>query len=80
MSSMRKKKDGGHSPTTQQPSPIMPRLLTIPQAAVYCSCTVWAVRQLCWSKELRSIRIGNKIQIDRADLDALIDRRLRDAR
>ena len=79
MSRMRKEKDGGHSPT-QQPSPIMPRLLTIPQAAAYCSCTVWAVRQLCWSKELRSIRIGNKIQIDRADLDALIDRRLRDAR
>ena len=80
MSRIRKEKDGGHSPATQQPSAIMPRLLTIPQAAAYCSCTVWAVRQLCWSKELRSIRIGNKIQIDRADLDALIDRRLRDAR
>ena len=79
MPRMRKRKDGGDSPGTQQPSPIMPRLLTIPQAAVYCSCTVWAVRQLCWSKELRSICIGNKIQIDRADLDALIDRRLRDS-
>ena len=61
------------------PAPIIaPRLLTIKHAAVYLSCSVWAVRQLCWSKELRSIRIGHRILIDRSDIDALIDRRLRD--
>lgn len=64
---------------TSQVAPITPRLLTIKQAATYCSCTVWAVRQLCWSGELRSIRIGNRILIDRADLDAVIDRRLHES-
>jgi excisionase family DNA binding protein len=59
------------------PTPITPRLLTVKQAAAYCSCAVWAIRQLCWSKELRSMRLGHRILIDRADLDALIDRRKR---
>jgi Helix-turn-helix domain len=67
------------APTAAPAPTITPRLLTIPQAAVCCSCTVWAVRQLCWSKELRSLRIGKRIVIDRADIDALIDRRLRDS-
>jgi hypothetical protein len=30
---------------TSAPSPITPRLVTIKQAAAYCSCAVWAIRQ-----------------------------------
>lgn len=55
-----------------------PRLPTIKQTAAYCSGAVWAVRQLAWSKELRSLRIGNRILIDRGDIDALIERRRRE--
>ena len=39
---------------TSTPSPITPRLVTIKQAAAYCSCAVWAIRQAIWSKELRA--------------------------
>ncbi len=56
--------------------PPSPRLLTIQAAAVYLSATVWAVRQLIWSKELRAIRMGRRIVIDRSDLDALVNERL----
>jgi excisionase family DNA binding protein len=59
-------------------SPITPRLVTIKQAAAYCSCSVWAIRQVIWSKELRACRIGNHFLIDRGDLDRFIDARLRE--
>jgi len=39
---------------------IMPRLVRIKQTAAYCSCSVWAIRQLIWSKELRACKIGNR--------------------
>ena len=39
-------------------SPITPRLVTIKQGAAYCSCSVWAIRQVIWSKELRACKIG----------------------
>lgn len=47
-----------------QPSatdPMMPRLVTIKQAAAYCSCPVWAVRQVIWSKELHACKIGKRL-------------------
>lgn len=59
-------------------TPIMPRLVTIKQAAAYCSCSVWAIRQVIWSKELRACKIGNRFLIDRGDLDKFIDARLRE--
>jgi len=59
--------------TTQ---PITPRLVTIKQAAAYCSCAVWAIRQAIWSKELRACKIGRRYLIDRSDLDAFIDARI----
>jgi hypothetical protein len=46
--------------TTQ--SPITPRLITIKQAAAYCSCAVWAIRQFIWSKELPAFKIGRRRQ------------------
>jgi excisionase family DNA binding protein len=62
---------------TSTPPPITPRLVTIRQATAYCSCSVWAIRQVIWSKELRACKIGNHFLIDRGDLDRFIDARLR---
>ncbi|PYX51278.1 MAG: hypothetical protein DMG76_32615 [Acidobacteria bacterium] len=57
---------------TSTPSPITPRLVTIKQAAAYCSCAVWAIRQAIWSKELRACMIGKRYLIDRGDFDRFI--------
>lgn len=63
---------------TSTQTPITPRLVTIKQAAAYCSCSVWAIRQVIWSKELRACKIGNRFLIDRGDLDKFIDARIRE--
>ncbi len=57
--------------------PITPRLLTIKQAATYCACTVWAIRQAIWSRELPACTIGRRLLIERTALDTFIDGRLR---
>jgi excisionase family DNA binding protein len=57
---------------------IKPRLITIPQAAAYCSCSIWAIRQAIWSKELAECKIGKRFLIDRSNLDRFIDARLRE--
>lgn len=59
-------------------TPMTPRLVTIKQAAAYCSCSVWAIRQVIWSNELRACKIGNRFLIDRGDLDRFVDARLRE--
>ena len=59
-------------------TPITRRLVTIKQAAAYCSCSVWASHQAIWSKELLACKIGNRFLIDRGDLDRFIDARLRE--
>lgn len=56
-----------------------PRLLSIKQAAAYLNCTVWATRSLVWGREVPSLKIGNRILFDRADLDAFIESRKREA-
>jgi excisionase family DNA binding protein len=55
---------------------IQPRLLTIKQAAAYCSAAIWAIRQAIINKELRACIIGRRFLIDRAALDAFIDRKI----
>jgi excisionase family DNA binding protein len=67
------------SESVASPAQITPRLLTIPAAAAYASVAIWAIRQAIWSRELRAARIGRRLVIDRADLDAFIDRKLREA-
>lgn len=57
---------------------ITPRLVTIKQAAAYCSCSVWAIRDVIWSRELPACKIGRRYLIDRGDLDRFIDARLRE--
>jgi hypothetical protein len=52
---------------------IAPRLLTIPQTARYLSSTVWAIRQLQWSRTVPFIRLGARILFDINDLNQFID-------
>jgi len=50
----------------------------IKQAAAYCSCSVLAIREVIWSRELPACKIGKRYLIDRGDLDRFIDARLRE--
>ena len=52
---------------------LAPRLLTIPQTAAYLSSTIWAIRQLQWSRSVPFIKLGARILFDKMDLDAFID-------
>jgi excisionase family DNA binding protein len=52
---------------------IQPRLLSYKQAAVYLSCTVWFLRDLVWSKQIKFIQLGKRHLFDRRDLDSYID-------
>jgi len=50
------------------------RLLTLPEAALYLGCTLWSVRELIWKGQLAYTRFGKRFQVDRRDLDELVDR------
>jgi len=56
---------------------ISQRLLTLPEAAHYLGCTLWSVRELIWKGELPYTRFGKRFQVDRRDLDELVDREKR---
>jgi excisionase family DNA binding protein len=58
---------------------VTPRMLTIKGAATYMGTTVWFVRALVWERKLPKIKFGNRLVFDRADLDAYIEGRKRDA-
>jgi excisionase family DNA binding protein len=62
--------------SSKQTSEIVPRLLTVKQASAYVGCTVWAIRELYWSKEVAGIIIGRRVLLDRKSLDTFIDRKL----
>jgi excisionase family DNA binding protein len=65
------------NPVTPQPiTPLVPRLLTIKQAAVYLGSAVWAVREAIWAKDLKACKIGRRFVIPREELDAYIDRKI----
>lgn len=53
------------------------RLLTLPEAAHYLGCTLWSVRELIWKGQLPYTRFGKRFQVDRCDLDELVDREKR---
>jgi excisionase family DNA binding protein len=55
---------------------LIPRLLTVKQAAAYTGATVWAIRQLYWAKDILGFIAGRRLLLDRASLDQWIDRRL----
>jgi excisionase family DNA binding protein len=52
---------------------MFPRLLGIPEAAVYISGTNWFVEELVRNNEIRAIVVGKGRKIDFRDLDAWID-------
>jgi excisionase family DNA binding protein len=54
--------------------PIVPRLLTVPQAAQYLATTTWAVRKMAWAKDIPHLRIGTRMLFDLIDLNRFIDR------
>ena len=56
---------------------ISQRLLTLPEAAHYLGCTLWSVRELIWKGALPYTRFGKRFQVDRRDLDELVDREKR---
>jgi excisionase family DNA binding protein len=57
-----------------------PRLLGVAAAAAYLGATVWAIRKLQWERALPSIRIGQRLLFDIADLDAFVERSKESAR
>ncbi len=56
---------------------VSPRLLTLPEAAHYLGCTLWSIRELIWKGQLPYTRFGKRFQVDRRDLDELVDREKR---
>ena len=54
-------------------SDLQPRLMDIEGAAVYLGRTAPAIRQLINDGKIRATRIDTRVQIDRIDLDNLID-------
>jgi excisionase family DNA binding protein len=49
-----------------------PRLLTIKTTAIYFSCSVWAIRNLIWKREIPHLKIGKRFLLDRTDLDLYV--------
>jgi len=76
MGNLKGRESMGVPPT--KASPVVPRLLTIKDAARYCSCAVWAIRSASWAKELKACKIGRRFVIPRDELDAYIDRLIDD--
>jgi excisionase family DNA binding protein len=56
---------------------ISQRLLMLPEAAHYLGCTLWSVRELIWKGHLPYTKFGKRFQVDRRDLDELVDREKR---
>ena len=67
----------GTNETANQSIVIPHRLLTLPEAAHYLGCTIWSVRELIWRGQLPYTRFGKRFQVDRQDLDELVDREKR---
>jgi hypothetical protein len=57
------------------PVVIIPRVLTIPDAARYLSATLWFTEQLLRDGEVRSFIQGKSRVADRLELDKYVDRR-----
>lgn len=63
---------------TPSAASLVPRLLTVKQAATYVGCTIWHVRELYWAKEIAGFIAGRRLLLDRTSLDRWIDRRLQE--
>lgn len=58
---------------TNHDAGVQPRLIGIRDAAKYLGCTIWAARSLAWGRSVPSLKIGNRVLFDKADLDAYIE-------
>lgn len=67
----------GTNGTSNEGIVIPHRLLTLPEAAHYLGCTIWSIRELIWKGQLPYTRFGKRFQVDRQDLDELVDREKR---
>ncbi len=67
----------GTKRTIDEVAIVSQRLLTLPEAAHYLGCTLWSVRELIWKGQLPYTRFGKRFQVDRRDLDELVDREKR---
>jgi excisionase family DNA binding protein len=66
-----------HKRTRDSQSSVLPRLLTMRQAGDYLAVSYWTVRSWVESGQIPAVRLpggGKLLRIDRADLDALIER------
>lgn len=59
-------------PKSTKPA-IEPRMLNLKQAAAYLGATVWFVRTLIWNRRIPFVKFGNKLLLDKKDLDAFVD-------
>lgn len=50
------------------------RLLSVPEAAEYLGRTAWGIRGLIDNGKIPVVRFDRRVQIDRHDLDLLIER------
>jgi excisionase family DNA binding protein len=53
---------------------IVPRLLSVKEAATYLGATVWQVRTLVWGKKLVALRMGHRQVFDKCELDAFVEK------
>jgi hypothetical protein len=77
----RKRNAPAVAPTpTSTPTPsaasLVPRLLSVKQAAAYTGATIWHVRELFWAKDISGFIAGRRLLLDRTSHDQWIDRRL----
>jgi len=54
-------------------SPAGRRLPRVTAAAQYLSTSVWQMRTLGWERRIPTIKLGNRLLFDRADLDRFIE-------
>jgi hypothetical protein len=58
---------------TNHDAGVQPRLIGIRAAAAYLGCTIWAARSLAWGRAVPSLKIGNRVLFDKADLDRYVE-------
>lgn len=61
-------------PRRPQASPLVPRLLSQREAAIYLGISYWTLRDLTFRGEIPHVKIRRRILVDRLDLEAYLDR------
>ena len=59
--------------TVNQARPLLKRLYSIPEAAIYLGRSTWSVRRLIWSGELPAVRARGRVHVDVQDMDSFIE-------